>query len=348
MSERADTGIRPVRDGYGRRITYLRLSVTDRCNLRCRYCMPADGVPMLRHRDILSFEEMREVVAAAVSLGVTKVRLTGGEPLVRRGIVDLVRMLAAVPGIAEVDMTTNGTLLSPTAADLRAAGLSRVNVSLDTLDPERYARITRGGRLEDARAGLRAALDAGFERVKVNCVLAGGFNDDEVPRLAGLARDLPVEVRFIELMPLGPSADWPQGCFVPAERVLDALPEAVRVGPGCRVPLCVPAVATEASADPGVAELYQVPGWVGCIGLIRPMGHRFCRQCNRVRVTSDGMLKPCLHSAAEIPLRGLHGEALVDAIRRGIEAKPEGHHMDTSQDERAVSQSARAMNEIGG
>ena len=449
-----------TRDGYGRRINYLRLSVTDRCNLRCRYCMPEGGVPMLRHQDILSFEELREVVDAAASLGVTKVRLTGGEPLVRRGIVDLVRMLAGVPGVREVAMTTNGTLLSPLAADLRAAGLSRVNLSLDTLDPARYARITRGGRLEDALAGLHAALDAGFSGdkggageggagkggagkftpgegtpgVKVNCVLVGGFNDDEVARVAGLARDLPIDVRFIELMPLGPSANWPQARFVPAERVLEAVPDAVPVGASAAIPLSgatvpdrdipdaygglsgatvpdretpdaygglsgatvperddpdayrglsgatvpdretpdaygglsgmevpdretpdayrglsVPDVPRAVPPpDPGVAELYQVPGWAGRIGLIRPMGHRFCSQCNRIRVTSDGMLKPCLHSAAEIPLRGLHGEALVDAIRRGIEAKPEGHHMDASDSSREGSQSARGMNEIGG
>lgn len=331
------------RDGFGRPISYLRLSVTDRCNLRCRYCMPADGVPMLRHQDIMSFEELREVTAAAASLGVTKVRLTGGEPLVRRGIVDLVGMLAQVPGIGQVTMTTNATLLAPLARNLAEAGLSRVNVSLDSLDPDRYAQVTRGGRLEDALAGLRAALDAGLPNTKVNCVLVGGFNDHEVARLAGLARDLPLTMRFIELMPLGPSVSWPQARFVPAERVLDALPGAVPVG--------------DSVGDPGVAELYQVPGWVGQVGLIRPLGHRFCSQCNRIRVTSDGMLKPCLHSAAEIPLRGLHGEALVEAIRRGIRAKPRGHDMGLDDDGHfggggacglRPSRSARTMNEIGG
>lgn len=326
----ASEGAGAVRDAYGRRITYLRLSVTDRCNLRCRYCMPEDGVPMLRHEDILSFEELREVVAAAASLGVTKVRLTGGEPLARSGIVDLVRMVADVPGVEEVAMTTNATLLAPLAPGLRAAGLARVNVSLDTLDPDRYRRITRGGSLEDALAGLRAALDAGLSRTKVNCVLVGGFNDDEVGRVAALARDLPVEVRFIELMPLGPSATWPEARFVPAERVLEALPGAVPAG------------------GEGVAELWQVPGWRGRVGLIRPLGHRFCAACDRIRVTSDGRLKPCLHSAQEIPLRGLHGDDLVETIRQGVGAKPREHHMSVGEGGPTASRSARTMSEIGG
>lgn len=165
-----------MHDAFGRDVTYLRLSVTDLCNCRCVYCMPASGVPRLRHEDILSFEQMRDIVAAAASLGVRKVRLTGGEPLVRRNIVDLVRMVASVPGVDEVDMTTNATLLAPVAAELRAAGLTRLNVSLDTLDAQRYRKITRVGTLEDALAGLEAAREAGFAGTKINCVLLGGIN----------------------------------------------------------------------------------------------------------------------------------------------------------------------------
>lgn len=313
-------------DGEGRLIEYLRLSVTDRCNCRCTYCMPAGGVPMLGHKDILSFEELTEVVTACAQLGVRKVRLTGGEPLVRRGLPELVRMIRAVPGVEELAMTTNATLLAPVAAELHHAGLDRLNVSLDTLDAARYAELTRGGSLEDALAGLAAARDAGFSRTKVNCVLMGGVNDADVPRLAELARTEPIDVRFIELMPMGPCAGWPKARFVPAETVLEAVP------------------GLQPLRRDGVAELWYAPGWVGNVGLIRPMSHRFCDGCSRIRVTADGRLKPCLHSAAEIPLRGLHGEALLAELRRGIAAKPAYHHMDQDH----ASQSARDMNEIGG
>ena len=313
-------------DGEGRLIEYLRLSVTDRCNCRCTYCMPAGGVPMLGHKDILSFEELTEVVTACAQLGVRKVRLTGGEPLVRRGLPELVRMIRAVPGVEELAMTTNATLLAPVAAELHHAGLDRLNVSLDTLDAARYAELTRGGSLADALAGLAAARDAGFSRTKVNCVLMGGVNDADVPRLAELARTEPIDVRFIELMPMGPCAGWPKARFVSAETVLGAVPGLV--------PL----------RRDGVAELWHAPGWVGNVGLIRPMSHRFCDGCSRIRVTADGRLKPCLHSSAEIPLRGLHGEALLAELRRGIAAKPAYHHMDQDH----ASQSARDMNEIGG
>ena len=313
-------------DGEGRRIEYLRLSVTDRCNCRCAYCMPAGGVPMLGHADILSFEELAAVARAAAELGVRKVRLTGGEPLARRGVVDLVRMVAAVPGVDEVAMTTNATLLAPVAGALREAGLSRLNVSLDTLRPDRYAKITRCGRLEDTLAGLEAAREAGFSRTKVNCVLMGGVNDDEVADLAGLARNEAVDVRFIELMPIGPAAGWPRASFVAADAVLDALPGLELLG------------------RDGVAELYRMPGWAGRVGLIRPMSHKFCDGCSRIRVTADGKLKPCLHSAAEIDLRGLGHEGLLAALRAGIAAKPKYHLMDEGR----ASDSARDMNEIGG
>ena len=325
-----------MRDAQGRRIGYLRLSVTDRCNCRCAYCMPADGVPMLSHDDVCSFEELARITEACCELGVSKVRLTGGEPLVRRGLPGLVRMLREVPGVRELAMTTNATLLAPVAAELRAAGLDRLNVSLDSLRPERYATITRGARLDDALAGLRAAGDAGFTGTKVNCVLMGGVNDDEVADIAALARDQPVDVRFIELMPIGPAARWPRARFLPAEAVLEAVPELepARGRDGAR-----------AGADrDGGAELFSVPGWAGRVGLIRPMSHRFCAGCTRIRVTADGRLKPCLHSADEVSLRGLAGEELRAALLAGIALKPAHHDMDGTH----ASESARAMNEIGG
>lgn len=323
-----------MRDPFGRNIRYLRLSVTDKCNCRCVYCMPAEGVPRRAHGDLLSFEELVEVVEAAASLGVNKVRITGGEPLARRGVVELVRMVAEVPGIDEVAMTTNATLLAPVAGELRAAGLSRLNVSLDTLRPERYRRITRTGELSDALAGIAAARKAGFGQgdastkpLKINCVLMGGVNDDEVCDFVELARREPLEVRFIELMPMGECAAWPRERFVSADVVLDAMPELRRIGSG------------------GVAELYSAPGFAGRVGLIRAVSHRFCSGCDRIRLTADGKLKPCLHSAGEIDLRGLHGEQLRAAVRAGIESKPAHHELAPGD---VASFTPRTMNEIGG
>lgn len=315
-----------MKDRYGRTIKYLRLSVTDLCNCRCVYCMDENGVPRLPHSAILSFEEIEEIVRAAVSLGVTKVRLTGGEPLVRRGIDELVRRLRGIEGVEELAMTTNGARLAEYAARLKSAGLDRLNVSLDTLDPEKFRRITRIGELRDTLDGLDAARRAGFERIKLNTVLMGGVNDDEIAEIAALAKDGAFDVRFIELMPIGECTDWDRRRFLPAERVLEYLPK------GERVP------------SDGVAELWRPAGFRGTVGLIRPLSHRFCADCDRIRVTADGCLKPCLHSAREIPLRGKHGEALVRTIAEGMQTKPREHHMADGH----ASESRRGMNRIGG
>lgn len=313
-------------DNQGRNIRYLRLSVTDRCNFRCRYCMPAEGVCKREHSEMLSFEELTEIVRTAVSLGVSKVRLTGGEPLVRRGIVDLCRSLRAINGVRELAMTTNGALLPQYAAELKQAGVDRLNISLDTLNEDKFASLTRGGSLADTLAGLDAAWNVGFRGTKLNAVLLGGVNEDEIPALAQLAQDGKYEVRFIELMPIGECADWPRERFLSADAVLHALPELQRL------------------PNAGVAELYRMPGWKGEIGLIRPMSHRFCADCDRIRVTADGRLKPCLHSAQEIPLRGLHGENLERALREGMFGKPVSHHMQSGK----PSESRRGMSQIGG
>ena len=315
-----------MKDRYGRTIKYLRLSVTDLCNCRCVYCMGENGVLRLPHSAILSFEEIEEIVRAAVSLGVTKVRLTGGEPLVRRGIDELVRRLRGIEGVEELAMTTNGARLAEYAARLKSAGLDRLNVSLDTLDPEKFRRITRIGELRDTLDGLDAARRAGFERIKLNTVLMGGVNDDEIAEIAALAKDGAFDVRFIELMPIGECTDWDRRRFLPAERVLEYLPK------GERVP------------SDGVAELWRPAGFRGTVGLIRPLSHRFCADCDRIRVTADGCLKPCLHSAREIPLRGKHGEALVRTIAEGMQTKPREHHMADGH----ASESRRGMNRIGG
>ena len=312
-----------MEDTFGRKVDYLRLSVTDLCNYRCRYCMPAEGVCKRGHGEILSVEECVEIVQAAAKCGVSKVRLTGGEPLVRRGILDICRGIAAIPEIEELCLTTNGSLLPELAAPLRQAGADRLNISLDTLRPQRFTHMTRVGRLEDVLRGMDAAREAGFLHTKLNVVLMKGFNDDEIPDFVDIARRFPVEVRFIELMPIG-EGDSEQ--FLPGEAVLTACPDLRPI------------------EDSGVAQRYRPSVGQGLVGLIQPMSHRFCGGCNRIRVTADGKLKPCLHDCQELPLRGLHGEELLRAVQRGIAVKPERHYMA----ETGHSESGRNMNQIGG
>ena len=258
-------------DQFGRNITYLRISVTELCNLRCRYCMPAQGVCKKDHADMLTEDEMIQAVEAAASLGITKLRITGGEPLVKKNIVSICRRAAAVPGIQEVCLTTNGILLPQLAKPLKEAGVRRLNLSIDTLNPEKYAYITRNGSLEDFWKGFHAAMDAGFEKIKLNAVLIGGFNDDEIEPLAELTRQYPVDMRFIELMPMCDSAEFGSEAYIPYTRVLEALPEA-----------------TPVPKDGGVAKLYRLPGAKGNIGLISPVSAHFCGACNRIRLTADG------------------------------------------------------------
>ena len=315
-------------DSFGRAITYLRLSVTERCNLRCRYCMPEEGVCKKAHSEMLTQEEMVQAVRAAASLGVSKLRITGGEPLVKKNIVSICKNCAAVPGIREACITTNGLLLPQYAEDLKAAGVKRVNLSLDTLDPEKYARITRWGTLSDAKTGLHAALNAGFEKVKINAVLIGGFNDDEIRTLADLARHYPVDVRFIELMPMQDHDEFGQAAFLPVKTVLEKLPEAEPVSP-----------------DGGVARLYRLPGALGNIGLISPVSNHFCAACSRLRLTADGKIKPCLHSGDELSIKGLDYNDMLAAFRQAVLEKP-AHHAALSAQQR--SDAGRNMNQIGG
>lgn len=315
-----------MNDTLGRKITYLRLSVTDLCDLRCIYCMPEHGVPKRAHSEICSLEELCDMAAAAVSLGVRKVRITGGEPLVRRGVVSLCRMLRALPGLEELCLTTNGVRLPELAAPLREAGVDRLNISLDTLRPERYRSITRIGELSSVLRGLDAAEAAGFSHTKLNCVLMGGVNDDEIEDFVRLTQARPLSIRFIELMPMGACAKWEKARFLPAGAVLDRVPELVPAG------------------TDGVSRLYRIPGAAGTVGLIEPMSHAFCAECSRIRITADGKLKPCLHADTEIALRGLHGEALLDAIRQGIARKPERHALTRDGE----SHAGRCMSEIGG
>ena len=315
-------------DQFGRNINYMRLSVTDKCNLRCRYCMPAEGVCLREHKDMLTEDEMITAVEAAASLGVRKLRITGGEPLVKKNIVSICRRAALVEGIEEVCLTTNGLMLPKLAEDLKDAGVKRLNLSLDTLDPEKYAYITRIGTLDDFMAGLNAALDAGFEKIKINAVLIGGFNDDEIVPLAELTKQFPVDMRFIEMMPMYDSGDFKEASFVPYTKVLETLPEAVPV-----------------ESDGGVAKLYRLPGAMGNVGLISPLNAHFCGSCNRIRVTADGKIKPCLHSDVEYSIKGMDFDGMKAELEKAIWNKPQWHG---DLDAVHRSQAGRNMNQIGG
>lgn len=317
-----------MRDQYDREINYMRLSVTDRCNLRCRYCMPEEGVCKKTHEEMLTEDEMIAAVEAGASLGITKLRITGGEPLVKRNIITLCARAAKVEGIREVAITTNGVLLPRLAKGLRAVGVSRVNLSLDTLKPDKYARITRIGTLSSALAGLDAALNAGFDKVKINAVLIGGFNDDEIETLAALTLRYPVDVRFIELMPMLDHPEFGPEAFIPCAAVLEKLTQAVPV-----------------PQDGGVARLYRLPGAQGNIGLISPVSAHFCAACNRIRLTADGKLKPCLHAAEEVSLKGLNAAQMRETMQRVICQKPFRH---AELSATLHSQAGRNMNQIGG
>lgn len=326
-----------MKDGCGRTVDYLRVSVTDRCNLRCRYCMPETGVVPLGHDQILRYEELVRVVACARDLGVSRVRVTGGEPLVRLGVVDLVARLAALPGIREVSMTTNGQLLAPVALSLRRAGLVRVNVSLDTLDDDKFAAICRRGSWQQAWDGIEAALAAGLSPVKINVVVMRGLNDDELEKFAALTQDRPLHVRFIELMPLGECGDMQPEHFVPAEEMREILAQKFRLLPATGV------------VGNGPARYYRLEGAAGTVGFIAPLTEHFCPGCNRLRLSSTGMLSPCLGFPEEIDLRealrgGAGDEKIRELIRQAILAKPAGHDL-TAGRERARR---RHMHRLGG
>ncbi len=317
-----------MKDHYDRDITYMRVSVTELCNLRCRYCMPEEGIAKRAHEDMMTAEETIMAVKAGASLGISKIRITGGEPLVKRGIVKLCGAIAEIPEIKELCMTTNGILLPQFAMELKEAGVSRFNISLDTLNPKKYRHITRIGDLEDAMAGIRAASAAGFSNLKINNVLMGGFNDDEIREFVNLTKRYPIEVRFIELMPIGGGIGLGKAGFVSCDRVLEKVPELE--------PL---------DREVGVARLYALPDAAGSVGLIRPVSCAFCEGCNKIRLTADGKLKPCLHSSQEIPLKGLTQPQMEDVLRSAIMDKPqrrEALHVDSP------SQAGRDMNQIGG
>ena len=311
-------------DRCGRTIEYLRLSVIDRCNLRCVYCQPGEGSSC----GMLTCGEILAIVREMANIGIRKVRITGGEPLVRKDLEQIVAGIAATPGIDDIPMTTNGIGLAPRLRNLLRAGITRLNISLDSLRADRYAEITKYGSFEDVWAGIEEAIALGVN-LKINVVLIRGVNDDEISDFIAIAKEKPVEVRFIELMPIGKYGQDNRDKVVAGVEILAAHPYLRQVGVG----------------SSGVAELYTGDGFAGKVGLIRPVSHSFCDQCNRVRVTSDGKLKLCLGDNGEVDLMGvLHSEPekLGDVIRQAVYNKPNGHHF---EDEYC---SLRNMRQIGG
>ena len=351
-------------DSYRRSITYLRVSVTDRCNFRCAYCMPSQGVQACSHADILRYEEAALVVRAAAELGIRKVRLTGGEPLVRHGLVEFVAMLAQIPGIDDLALSTNASLLEGKAVALKEAGLRRVNVSLDTLRPDRFATVAGVPALERVLAGIAAAQRAGLEPVKINTVAVRGFNEDELVEIASLSRERGWHVRFIELMPIGQTGFWSPDRYMSTEEIKERLAPLGPLEP------CVPMPRSKHHQDGsdgdcselaesffpppsavslnGPARYYRLPGAKGTIGFISPISDHFCDSCNRIRLTADGRLRTCLLWDREIDLRahlraGAELEKIKALIVEAVLSKPQGHLLSQRDDD-----VRKAMSQIGG
>ena len=347
-----------LHDAYGRSIDYLRISVTDKCNFRCVYCMPAEGVPFRPHEELLRIEEIARFVRLATREGIRRVRLTGGEPLVAKGIVDLVRELHAIPEIEDISLTTNGAALPRLAPALKEAGLDRVNISLDTLDPAQFRRITRIGALEQTLAGIDAALTWGFDPVKINCVVVRRLEQD-VFAFAKLSLERPLHVRFIEYMPIGndetrahnapdPEAArydaslWGRSDVVPSAELIERINAAAKQASlGALEPV------DEQGAAPlgaGPARYFRFPGAQGTVGFISAMSNHFCSSCNRLRLTADGTIRPCLFSDEEYPVRDAlrtgSDEDVLAVYRAALAHKPEEHAQ--------IEGTARFMSQIGG
>ncbi len=326
-------------DSFGRKIDYLRISITDHCNLKCYYCTPFSGRSHLKRSEILTYEEMLTVARAAAAIGISKIRITGGEPLVRKGVVEFCRMLARLSGLKSLALTTNGIYLEEMADSLFRAGVRRINISLDTLKPERFEKITGYNWLPRVLAGIKRAEDIGMRPIKINTVVMRGINDDEIEDLARLTLTKPYHVRFIELMPTDSSAYGSyQSLFIPVEEFMKKIHQIDRV-------------QIEPATDSyGPARLCKLPGAVGKVGLIAPISWHFCGSCNRLRLTADGKIKTCLFSREEIdiknPLRsGATQNQIIDIFRQAVAAKPFGHHLNAKDHQNACG---RAMRAIGG
>ena len=329
----------PLIDNYQRRANYLRLSLTDRCNLRCVYCMPLEGVPKLPHEEILRYEELLRLVRLAVGLGIEKVRLTGGEPLLRRDLVGFIRALKGC-GLKEISITTNGTLLAQCAHDLAAAGISRLNISLDTLRPERFAAITGRPLLAEVLRGIEAAQAAGLAPIKINVVVMAGLNDDEIIDFGRLSLERPYRVRFIELMPIGRQSGWRPERYLSGEEIKARLKPLGRLY----------ALGRRGALD-GPARRYRLKGAAGEIGFINPVSRHFCPTCNRLRLTADGRLRACLFSDREVDIKralrsGLSDEELRAVFRQAMAMKPRRHP--SLLPGGPVRKCQRPMSQIGG
>ncbi len=325
-------------DSYERIHNYLRISVTDRCNLRCVYCMGPEGVTWIPHQEILTYEEIMQVIKTAVPLGIRRIRITGGEPLTRKGVTHLVEQISEIPEIEDLSMTTNGILLPRYAGNLKSAGLKRVNISLDSLKPDKYRTITRRGELREVLRGINAALELGLNPVKINTVLIKGFNDDEVIDLLKLVQQKPVHLRFIEYMPIGDHDHHYRQHYLPLNFVQKT---ALAAG--------LPLTPANPLIGAGPAEWFTIPGGKGTVGLIHPISRHYCQSCNRLRLTPEGHIKTCLYWNHEYPVRPCINdpEALTRLFLTAVKEKPARHLMNRETNP-AYFKAKRAMSKTGG
>lgn len=302
-------------DSYGRSINYLRISITDLCNLRCRYCMTDKGVIKKEFEEILTLEEIEKITKEFVKLGINKIRITGGEPLVRKGILKLIREIGSLKEVKDFAMTTNGTMLKKYAKELKNAGLNRVNISLDTLNPRKYSHITRGGDIKNVLEGIEEAKKVGLTPIKLNVVLIKGFNEDEIEDFVNLTRDENIDVRFIELMPIGQVCQWSLNRYLSNNTVLEKCSYLERI---------------ESTDKSSPAVYYKLKNGKGRVGLINPISCKFCSNCNRMRLTADGKIKACLHSDEEIDImKYLRQDIDISGILKNIiKDKPKEHNLE--------------------
>jgi cyclic pyranopterin phosphate synthase len=331
-------GFKTMLDNFNRDINYLRISVTDRCNLRCLYCMPKEGLSLIGHDDILRYEEISRIVRIAVDTGIRKIRLTGGEPLVRRGLVDFIASLKTIPDLRDISLTTNGIFLENFAGKLYHAGVRRINISLDSLNSEKYEHITGGGDLSSVLRGIELVHRIGFSPIKINIVAIEGFNDDEILDFAKMCIVKPFQIRFIELMTLGDTELTRNSKYLSNDVIRQRIGETYGLEP----------VDGKKKRIDGPAEIYRIKGGAGEIGFISPISHQFCHSCNRLRLTAEGHLRACLLSDEEVDLKsalrnGCSDDHLANLIKTAIAKKPIQH--DSTCDEGRIK---KCMKEIGG
>ncbi len=341
LETKKSSAIKTMRDKFEREINYLRVSITDRCNLHCSYCRPREGISLQGHDDILRYEEIIRIISMAVKMGLIKVRLTGGEPLVRRGFIEFITALKGINGLQDISLTTNGILLEEFAQDIFSAGIHRINVSLDSLHKDKYFRITNGGNLEAVLRGIHKAEEIGFAPIKINTVAIKGFNDDEVLEFAKLALNKPFQVRFIELMPVGQARSEHNGGYLPATQLMQEVNSRYKLEK----------ITGKKEKSDGPAAIFRIKGGRGEIGFINPISSPFCATCNRLRLTADGRLRSCLLNENEIDLKKVLRENCTDAelegyIREAVLLKPKQHALACTG--KHLKECHRNMSAIGG